>query len=130
MSYNRKQTIDEIMTNDKFINKIDNEIKDILIDREIELCYIPNIILIILDYFKDDWRYNRILDGSYKKYSLSNDDIYDLMVDLTIDILEHFDIIPDDEYSTFNYNINSIVKILLYGRIKKVQYNRLSFWKK
>jgi hypothetical protein len=136
-THNNIDIITDIMSNDNLINIVKNNIKEIAIDGKIELYNIQSIILIVIKYIENNYKYKNILDGKinyvFSKIQISYEMIVEILVEICINTLEDLDLIPEDEYDTFRFNIKGTIIILMYGRKckpKRTSYDRLLFWRK
>ena len=107
-----ERIIEEFMNDTLFLDSIKNKIKELSPSGELEIYYVPSIILFILETIND--------------LHLPNDDLLIFYNKIIMAIFEQLDVIPDEEYIT-----NSIVKLVMYSRnCNSSILNKLCFCKK
>ena len=103
--------INMLMNDEIFLLSLKTNIDELSCNGYIEIYDIPYIILVIYEY-----------TNNFSNYNLTHDELLDIWYNLTNDVLEHFNLIPDDEHDSYRYMIKSNIQLLLICPINKNKY--------
>lgn len=109
--------VNALIDDEKFLNLIKENIDNITEDGKITVGDIPEILTIVTECY-----------NNMSKFKLTYEELPDVLIELTNYIIEHFELIPDDEEEEFKKMIDTAVKlVMLQPKIKK---GCLKLWSK
>ena len=101
----------------ELLNNIESSLQDIMKDGKVSASDIPDIFNIVIECTEN-----------LGKFNLTYNELPEILDELINYILNHFDLIPEDEKDDFQKMINTAIKlVMLQPKIKK---GCLKFWNK
>ncbi len=101
--------IQSLIDDNKTLDKIESSLNDIMKDGKVTSSDIPDIFNIVIECC-----------DNLGKFNLSYNELPEILEELINYILEHYDLIPDDEEEDFQKMISTVIKlVMLQPKIKK-----------